>query len=246
MIEHDNRKIGEWTAAWLDTEGIPHTYLVRCDSTSRLAKDSAQTDPPVIVYITEDQEAGRGRGSKTWTSPAKGTALLATWSLEVDITPQHLTAPQIGLALFESVKAIWPSFNWSIKPPNDLYLGSNKVAGLLIETFPITNKHRLLVGLGFNVFASPAAIPEATFLEGPYGSDGVKISQTDWHEFLERWQLELQNVLTQLGDGELDAGRSQRLLAALKSHPILGEKTVAVESSGNIVYQDQTVNWQDL
>jgi len=246
MIEREKRKIGEWTVSWLEVQGLAHEYLARCDSTSRIAKDSAPRDPPVKVYVSDYQEAGRGRGTNSWTSPEEGTALLTTWSLELNFTPQHLTAPLIGLALFSAVGETWPDYLWSIKPPNDLYLGPHKAGGLLIETLTFGSKHRILIGLGFNVIAAPEGLPEATFLEGAFGSEGLKISQSDWHQFMDAWFKYLQNILPHLSQSELNAGQAQLILKALKAHPIWGIQTVTVETSGNIVYQDHTKLWQDL
>jgi len=47
---------------------------------------------------------------------------------------QHLTGPLFGLALYRATQTIWPHLPLSLKAPNDLWLGSGKVAGLLIET----------------------------------------------------------------------------------------------------------------
>jgi BirA family transcriptional regulator, biotin operon repressor / biotin---[acetyl-CoA-carboxylase] ligase len=121
---------------------------------------STQVDLPLLV-LAERQMAGRGRGIHRWWS-APGAL---TFSLLVEIDPVRLSrerAPLISLmtalAVGDALQDVAPEIPVGLKWPNDVLIGSRKVAGILIER-PPQSAGRQVIGIGLNVNNSFAAAP---------------------------------------------------------------------------------------
>lgn len=134
------------------------------DSTNNLALELARQDDvelPLLV-LTEQQTAGRGRGSNRWWA-ARGAL---TFSILVETVRQQLppaTWPRIslsaGLAVCEALSGLAPAADLRLKWPNDVFLDGGKLCGILVEA-PSGQLDRLVIGVGINVNNSFAAAPE--------------------------------------------------------------------------------------
>ena len=115
------------------------------DRALQLSSD-ASIDLPTLV-ITNSQSRGRGRCGNQWWF---GEGALA-FSLLIDRPPAELL-PRMslttGLAICESLSAVWPPGNFGLKWPNDVYLNGKKICGILIEQ-PTTDE-RIVIGIGVN------------------------------------------------------------------------------------------------
>lgn len=91
---------------------------------------SGQREP--VLLVAERQTAGRGRLGRQWHTPA-GSAL--TFSLGLPLAPADWSGLSlaVGTSLAESLGQA-AAADIRIKWPNDLWLGSAKLAGILIET----------------------------------------------------------------------------------------------------------------
>lgn len=148
--------IGQWTSQWLQKNHFPVYYFTSTSSTSAVAKEAALSEQPELVfYIADEQTQGRGQGTRSWLNSNPGTNLLLTASLQSQLPPQPELCLSIGKKLQQICSHQWPQLKWHVKPPNDLYLENKKVAGILLESISQGTKHRLLVGLGFNVLDFP-------------------------------------------------------------------------------------------
>jgi BirA family biotin operon repressor/biotin-[acetyl-CoA-carboxylase] ligase len=97
------------------------------------------------VIAADHQTAGRGRLGRSWFSEP-GSAVLMTIIVDQGcLTSDRLMlASAVGLAdAIESVCSLNPRIRW----PNDLLVGTGKLAGLLVETV----NRLVLIGLGMNV-----------------------------------------------------------------------------------------------
>ena len=111
------------------------------------------------------QDQGRGRLGRTWESPKGGIYL----SLILRPTRPTAETPQLslvaGLAAAEAIQestGLFPSIRW----PNDLLLGRQKVGGILVEATsvrPPSTVHPpepyVIVGIGINVTTQLKHIP---------------------------------------------------------------------------------------
>jgi BirA family biotin operon repressor/biotin-[acetyl-CoA-carboxylase] ligase len=122
-------------------------------STNDLAWAAADRGAPEgFVVFAERQTAGRGQYGRRWESaPHLGIAMsvLLRPAITVRESPKltSLLAEVIAAAITEETGC--PA---AIKPPNDIYLGSRKVAGVLVEGRTASNGRYLAVaGIGINV-----------------------------------------------------------------------------------------------
>lgn len=135
------------------------------------------------AVATLQQTAGRGRRGRTWLhSPGKGLAVSVV--LTEPIAVPTLVPLIAGASAIEALKhvaggeqSVW------MKWPNDLYIGDDKVAGILTE---MPEPNRVIVGLGLNLFHRIDELPteSATSL----ALHGIAI---DPLEFVDAWRSEL-------------------------------------------------------
>ena len=113
------------------------------DDLRQLANDGA---PEGLVLLAHRQVAGRGRRGAPWFS-APGESL----AFSVLLRPQEPKAiwPRLSLAAGVAVAEAVESFGAGagIKWPNDIWIGSRKVAGILVEA----GADFAIVGIGINV-----------------------------------------------------------------------------------------------
>jgi BirA family biotin operon repressor/biotin-[acetyl-CoA-carboxylase] ligase len=134
--------------------------------------------PQGALILAESQSAGRGRAGRAWVSPPDVNLYMtivlfppvaALRSLPV-LTPLAV-ARAIEKVTGESGKPVAPDIKW----PNDVLIGSKKVAGVLIESEHLSDKVLALVGIGLNVNLEASSFPEiadiATSLKEAAGVD---------------------------------------------------------------------------
>lgn len=108
---------------------------------------AGQAEPTLLV--AERQTAGRGRLGRKWHTPP-GSAL--TFSLGLAMKPADWggLSLAVGTSLAESL-AQASGADIGLKWPNDLWLGSAKLAGILVETASVGSARYVIVGVGINV-----------------------------------------------------------------------------------------------
>jgi BirA family transcriptional regulator, biotin operon repressor / biotin---[acetyl-CoA-carboxylase] ligase len=216
-------KIGVITSSWAEMHNIACKYIPQITSTNDIAKEEAFDDLPAVqLYVTDDQTSGRGRGTNTWITPPAGTSLLSSWSFHSAVAPSPYITALIGLGLFHAAHATWPFLNWNLKAPNDLYIDAKKIAGLLVETVSQGSKHRIVVGLGFNVFAHPQ-LEIATDLLSEATKLHAGVMGADWIKFLDRVLFEICAIIPEAHE-EPDATTQLALISVLNLHPKLDKK----------------------
>jgi BirA family biotin operon repressor/biotin-[acetyl-CoA-carboxylase] ligase len=158
-----------------------------------------------IWFVTSEQTAGRGRRHRPWIAP-RGN--LASSVLEVIEVPPAVAATlgfAAGLALEAalqrvSVEASLRSagsdhMKYSLKWPNDVLAGRQKLAGILLEAEAVAdNGLAVVVGIGTNVVAAPEGTPTpATSLAAlgvHIGAEELFGALSDtWAEFRGIWDL---------------------------------------------------------
>ena len=131
--------------------GRPYAYVDRCASTQRLVVGA----PEGAVVVTEEQTEGRGRLGRRWHARA-GTSILCSLALEPPVEAPRLPELSLvaGLACAEAIAAV-TGLEPRIKFPNDVLIGSRKVAGILAEA----REGQVVLGIGINVNASHEELP---------------------------------------------------------------------------------------
>jgi BirA family biotin operon repressor/biotin-[acetyl-CoA-carboxylase] ligase len=128
--------------------------LARVDSTNNYAAIliSEGKGEHGTVILAEDQTAGRGQRGAEWQSKA-GENLLMTVILDADnlsALDQFVISEVTALSLVSFLRKIGISAR--IKWPNDILVGENKIAGVLIENqLRGAQVAKSVVGIGLNI-----------------------------------------------------------------------------------------------
>jgi len=220
--------------------GAPCYAFQQVASTMDLAHQIAEVGALEGACVwAESQTAGRGRAGRQWISPQGGFYL----SLILRPTRAPAQVPQLslvaGLAAAQAIKeatGLLPSIRW----PNDVLLNGKKLAGILIESRSSSRHvHHVIVGIGVNVTADAAALPDiATSLDQWVDSvpDRITLAVTFFKYFQQayyEWKLlgfpAMQEELVRWLSG---LGRQVRITTARKGYE--GE-AMGVDASGRLL-----------
>lgn len=150
-------------------------------STADAARELAIRGVPDGMVITaERQTAGRGRMERTWITPP-GTAIALSVILYPEFTPPQV--PLLGLATSLAVRqavttvtGLEPALKW----PNDIFLGSKKIAGVLVEMAAEIDRVRwVVVSTGINVNNSLKGTPLERTATSLREASGKKVSRLE-------------------------------------------------------------------
>lgn len=98
------------------------------------------------------QSAGRGQPGNRWESEKDKNLLISLilYPRNIDPSDQFLVSMAISLGIYDFIRRIIPST--SIKWPNDIYVNSDKIAGILIESSLMGDEIKYLIaGMGINI-----------------------------------------------------------------------------------------------
>jgi BirA family transcriptional regulator, biotin operon repressor / biotin---[acetyl-CoA-carboxylase] ligase len=156
-----------------------------------------------IWFVTSEQTAGRGRRHRPWIAP-RGN--LASSVLEMIDASPAVTATlgfAAGLALESALRRVSveaslkpagsDDMHFSLKWPNDVLVGRNKLAGILLEAESVAGQGlAVVVGIGTNVVAAPEGTPTpATSLKAlgvDIGAEDLFVELSDaWAAFRGIW-----------------------------------------------------------
>jgi len=108
--------------------------------------------PDGMVYVADEQTAGRGRGAHAWASPP-GTGLYVSVLLRPRLAPADALWLSLaaGLAVHDAVERV-TSLKADLRWPNDLLFGRRKFCGILSEmNAEVTRIRHMVIGIGINV-----------------------------------------------------------------------------------------------
>lgn len=104
-----------------------------------------------MACIAERQTSGRGTRGRTWVSPY-GTNLYLSFFWHFERSPLELGGLSLAVAavlcdVLRSAGALGVGIKW----PNDLYIGSGKLGGILLDmTAEVNGPSRVVIGVGLN------------------------------------------------------------------------------------------------
>jgi BirA family biotin operon repressor/biotin-[acetyl-CoA-carboxylase] ligase len=158
-----------------------------------------------IWFVTSEQTEGRGRRHRSWIAP-RGN--LAGSVLEViDISPAVAATLGFaaGLALDAALRKVSMEaslrsagsgdMKFSLKWPNDVLAGRQKLAGILLEVEAVADRRlAVVVGIGTNVLTAPEGTPTPAIslkaLGVDIGAEELFAELSDsWAEFRGIWDL---------------------------------------------------------
>ncbi|MEM9020479.1 MAG: biotin--[acetyl-CoA-carboxylase] ligase [Planctomycetota bacterium] len=104
------------------------------------------------LAVTNHQTAGRGRLNRRWRSEAGSAVLMSlAWPKQDDVQTHDRLSMRVGLAVAKAAETLLPRQPIRIKWPNDITIGGEKLAGILIEQADRT----AIIGVGMNVHPPP-------------------------------------------------------------------------------------------
>ena len=142
----------------LDSEQIPsspwpaliHQTLDSTNAEALRAIGRGEAAP--FAVLAEQQSAGRGRRGRKWVSPfAENIYFSLVLRIEGGMRQLEGLSLVVGLAVLNALRDIGTS-NAGLKWPNDVLVGSKKIAGILLELVgdPADVCH-VVLGIGINV-----------------------------------------------------------------------------------------------
>ncbi len=130
-------------------------HLKEVHSTNRYTAEMLSNSAPIAegsVIMADFQTAGKGQSGAIWESMPKENLLLSVYYRPhfIKIADQFILSIAISLAICDLFKKYVE--NVTIKWPNDIYVGDQKIAGILIENSiqqdVIKNS---IIGIGLNI-----------------------------------------------------------------------------------------------
>lgn len=185
-----------------DEPSLPTGYQIRVfdelDSTNqearRLAEDGAQGNVWVMAH---KQTSGRGRRGRIWQSYHGN--LMASLLLRTKATSQSVSAFSFvaALAVADAVEKM-SGQKAQLKWPNDVLVGNEKIAGILLESVSAGSAPPgwLVVGVGLNLAHAPEGLPyPATAIsrhtgQAPEPEAALSLLAWAWAAAYETWQQE--------------------------------------------------------
>lgn len=128
---------------------------------SRALALASETKTYPTLVLAERQTAGRGRGNNQWWAGDGGltlSLLLKCTDYAIPANRSPLISLTAGLAVAEALSSFMPGSDVRLKWPNDVFLNSRKMCGILLETAS-NQSGVIVVGIGVNVNNSLAQAP---------------------------------------------------------------------------------------
>jgi BirA family biotin operon repressor/biotin-[acetyl-CoA-carboxylase] ligase len=132
--------------------GADIVVLEETTSTNDVVAQMAATSAEGLVVIAEKQTSGRGQYGRRWESAAgKGLWLSLLLRPQIAVAESHRITDFLAASIVEAIKES-VGLQAIIKLPNDVYIGSRKVAGVLVEMrVESTGAYCAVAGMGLNV-----------------------------------------------------------------------------------------------
>jgi BirA family transcriptional regulator, biotin operon repressor / biotin---[acetyl-CoA-carboxylase] ligase len=131
---------------------VERTASTNDDAAALLGDDAALG----TTIVAEEQTHGAGRKGRSWIA-TPGSALLFTTILPREIDAAALWSVPFWTALAVSDALDRCGVGVTLQWPNDLLLGSKKLAGILCTSRVFGNRARVGCGVGINVYRTPDA-----------------------------------------------------------------------------------------
>ena len=195
-------------------------------SSNDLAKEMIKSDDNCAgtVIIANTQTAGRGRKSRTFSSPKGGLYISIVFSGEQLINKQQyvLFAPGVAVCItLEKLLGIKPQIKW----PNDILLEDKKICGILTEILKCADDEHIIIGIGVNYSTRQDLFPKE--IQSTAGSLEKYIGKLTINEFIA--------VLIKTMDSINASFSTERYIAEYKERMgILGKDIVVLENEKRI------------
>lgn len=135
---------------WIELDSVDSTndFLTRAYQQGRVSGH--------VAVLAHSQTAGRGRAGRSWQAAA-GSSLCLSIGLPIAGHSLPFLPLCVGVAVARHLEAL--AVPVRLKWPNDFLIGSQKLGGVLCESFQSEAGAVTIVGLGLNIH--PLSVPQA-------------------------------------------------------------------------------------
>ncbi len=227
-------------------------YLPSCRSTNDFAADLLTNQTPMegTAVITSSQTSGRGQRGNGWESEPHQNltfSLILYPSFILPIQQFELTMV-VSVAIVKAL-ATWISNELTIKWPNDIYVGNQKIAGILIENqIQGQQMSASVVGIGLNVNQKVFQAPLATSLCNIVGKtfelntvfERVLLSIEEYYEL---WKVQGNRTIKSRYLNSLyryqewHSYRDLRFTDSSQDHPVFTGQILGIDHIGRLAIQ---------
>ena len=147
----------------LKTEFLGHeiNYKPETNSTNtdawKYINDGCETG---AVFITDNQQIGRGRRQNKWfSSPGKSLTFSFILFPQTELDKLGILPLLTGVSIVQGIRS-FTSIQTGLKWPNDIMLHQKKIGGILTESKSNSNGLAVVVGIGLNINETDTDIPD--------------------------------------------------------------------------------------
>lgn len=182
-------------------------WIDKAESSNDEARKAIDTLDNLSVVAVRCQTAGRGQGTNSWESAPGENLTFSVVLKDLDISPKE----QIAISQITALSVVdflsKHGIEAKIKLPNDIYVRSKKICGILIENSLCGNKIKWsIVGIGINVnqtiFPSSLPNPTSMLLEKNFTAQSLDLLLNQFHEI---YSGHYSHYLSSRSEGKLNA-----------------------------------------
>lgn len=206
-------------------------YFEETDSTNERAKNLySKYDYLNMLFLADFQSKGKGRLGRLWEMP-KGKDLMFSLCLKPNILPsemQKFTPVTLvaAVCIVESLKDI--GIDAKIKWPNDIVVGTRKLAGILTEMSVSMKKvNYVIIGIGINCNSTEFSRELGEKAISLYQITGKEVSRI---ELLKKLIMNFEILYNEFISNEL-----ANILPKLRSESALLGREIYIEKQGKTV-----------
>ena len=124
-------------------------------STMDEAKKYLKKNNKNCIILANHQTKGRGRRNNLWESPYGNIYCSISFNNFLKVEENFLFSVLVAVSIKQSLEN-FKAKNIKFKWPNDIYHKNKKFAGIIAETFQVSNLKKFIVlGFGININSSP-------------------------------------------------------------------------------------------
>lgn len=150
---------------WVQKKNGLMSFPWVCSSTQEQAYNLLMQDRAIGFSAVEYQLQGRGRRGTRWHSGFSQNicfSISKRMAGEIDTTKISLS---LGLVIVQVLRTMYPDIATMVKWPNDIYIGSRKLGGIIVESQNSGEEQVLVVGVGLNLYAKNLALHAVSLTE---------------------------------------------------------------------------------
>jgi BirA family biotin operon repressor/biotin-[acetyl-CoA-carboxylase] ligase len=145
---------------WTSLDVVAATGSTNADLAERARTGRAT---PGAVLTTDDQQAGRGRRDRTWTTPPRSSVAVSLLLQPRDVPRSAWTwlPLVVGVGVVDALVRV-AGLDARLKWPNDVLVGDLKICGVLAEVVETPQGAAVVAGIGLNVSQARDELPVPT------------------------------------------------------------------------------------